>query len=108
MKKYELSVHLCMAVAAIVTVFAVGSSEAMPPPSTTLDLTVTTESPVYSPGDTVSVTVLAVHPDGNPVTWAGRTNITILDSDGKRRLRSTLQFAGDGRFTAVYELPANL
>jgi hypothetical protein len=91
-------------VVAVVSVAAVGSVEAEIPDDFSMNLIVTTNTAVYSPGDTVSVIAVASYGDGSPITWVRRAIVTISDSDEKRRLRSSLANQGNGTYTAPYTL----
>jgi len=95
--------YLLFAILATVAVGSVGVAEGAVP----INLTVTTDPAVYAPGDQVSIEAVASHTNGSPITWVRRSTVSITDSNGKRRYRSSLANQGGGVFTASYLLRSN-
>ncbi len=95
--------HLLFAILATVAVGSVGVAEGAVP----INLTVTTDPAVYAPGDQVNIEAVASHTNGSPITWVRRSTVSITDSNGKRRYRSSLANQGGGVFTSSYLLRSN-
>ena len=88
---------------AILAVAAIGSVE-IAEGASPINLTVTTDSTVYAPGDQVSIEAVATYSNGSPINWARRSNVSVKDPRGKGRFRSSLDNQGGGVFTSSYIL----
>jgi hypothetical protein len=92
---------------AILAVAAIGAVDIAEGARIPINLTVTTDSAVYAPGDQVSIEAAVSYSNGSPITWAKRKDVEIKDAFGKRQYRSSLENQGNGLFTSSYTLPAD-
>jgi hypothetical protein len=107
MKNKRNGLTVRYAAVVVISAAAIGLIGVSASDAASINLVVTSGSPVYEPGDRVEIAVHASYPNGDPISWAGRRNIVIRDAGGKPRFRSTMENQGNGLFTSSYTLAGN-
>ncbi len=71
-----------------------------------ITLNVSTDKPIYSPGDTMTITVLATYGDGSLVLQTKKTQVEIKNGEGRRLVRDVLADSGPGLYSYAYIIDA--